>query len=80
MTWKIEESLLVKVGARAAEVHILTMTVFERVVTRVEEMMALVNLKRVEDAKPSVMGDGLQRQWRGSGGDSKGGGGSGLGE
>ena len=30
--------------------------------TRVKEMMALVNLERVEDTSTSVMGDGLQRK------------------
>ena len=61
MTRAVEESVLVNVGVRAAEVHVLTMTVLARVVTRVEDMMALVNLERVEDANVSVIGAGLQR-------------------
>ena len=36
--------------------------VLARVVTRVEEMMALVNLSRVEDANASMIGAVLQRQ------------------
>ena len=59
MTTSADGSVLVKVGARATEVHMVTMTVLARVVTRVEEMMALVNLKRVEDDNTSLMGAGL---------------------
>ena len=71
--------MLVKVGARATEVHMVTMTVLARVVTRVEEMIALVNLERMEDTNASVMGAEWQRQGRGGGGGSEGRGGSGLG-
>ena len=52
--------MLVMVGMRAAEVHVVTMMVVTRVVTGVEEMMVLENLERVEDANASVMGVGLQ--------------------
>ena len=79
MTRSVEESVLVNVGERAAEVHVVIMTILARVVTRVEEMIALVNLERVEDANASVIGAVLQRQRRGCRGDSKGGGGSGMG-
>ena len=59
MTRAVEESVLVNVGTRAAEVHVVTMAVLARVVTRVDKMMVLVNLERVEDANTSVMGAGL---------------------
>ena len=65
MTRAVEESVLTKVGVRASEVHVAKMTVLARVVTQVEETMALVNVERVEDANVSVMGDGLQRQREG---------------
>ena len=65
VTRAMEENVVVKVGAGGAEVHMVTMTVLARVVTRVEEMMTLVNLERVEDANASVMGAMLQRQGRG---------------
>ena len=79
MTREVEESVLVTVGARAAEVPTVTMMVLARMVTRVEEMMALVNLERVEDDNASVIVDGLQRKGRGGGGGNEGGGGSGNG-
>ena len=62
MTRAVEERVLVKVGARAAEEHVVTMAVLVRVVTRVEEMMTLVNLERVEDANASVIAAWLPLQ------------------
>ena len=52
VTGAVGESVLVKVGTRAAEVHVVTM----RPVTRVEKMMVLENLERVEEANVSVIG------------------------
>ena len=60
MTRIVEEDVLVKVGMKAVEVHVVTMTMLMRVLTRVEEMMILENLERVEDANTSVMGAWLQ--------------------
>ena len=56
LTRAVEESVLVKMGMRAADVHVMIMTVLVRVVTRVDEMMVLENLKRVEDDNASVIG------------------------
>ena len=51
----MNESVLVKVGMRAIEVHVVTTTVLARVVIRMEEIMVLVNLEMMEDAKASVI-------------------------
>ena len=74
----VEESVLVEAGIRTVEVYAETMMVMVRVVTRVKEMISLVNLEKVEDDNTVVIGVGLEKQGRGSRGDSKGGRNSGM--
>ena len=52
--------MLVTVRMRAAEVYVVIMMVLERAMTRVEEMVVLVNLEREEDVNELVMRAGLQ--------------------